>query len=98
MSPEAENSSPPPKVETLDAQLQMVQEWETQPGEQRWGSAYLILEDREEPMTQHDFLQAEGLGGMDLDEVLDDLEQEIEQGTLPPWFDRLPRGETPGMW
>ena len=36
-------------------------------------------------------LSLEGLGGRDLDECLEDLEQLVEEEILPPWFDRLPR-------
>lgn len=69
----------------------MIQEWEALPGQGRWGTAHLILKRLKEPMTQELFLQQEGLGGRDLDEVLDQLDQLVEEEILPPWFDRLPR-------
>ncbi len=78
-----------PKVVTLQEQLQMVQEWEIQPGQQRWGTAHLILKTYKKPMTQEDFIRVEGLSD-DLDDVLENLEEEIEDGTLPPWFGQLP--------
>ena len=78
-------------VVTLPEQLQMIQEWEALPGQGRWGTAYLILKRLKKPMTQESFLRHEGLGGRDLDEVLDQLDQLVEEEILPPWFDRLPR-------
>ena len=82
-----------PKVETLPEQLKMVQEWETQAGQRKWGTAHLILEDLKKPMTQENFLQIEGLGGRDLDEVLEDLEENVADEIVPPWFGQLPRGD-----
>ncbi len=84
-------SSRSPLAVTLPEQLRMIQEWEDLPGQGIWGTAHLILEVLEEPMTQESFLSLEGLGGRDLDECLEDLEQLVEDEILPPWFDRLPR-------
>ncbi len=81
-----------PKVVTLEEQSKMVRAWETQAGQQRWGTAHLILEIYKVPMTQEDFLREEGLS-QDLDETLANLEEEIEDGALPPWFGQLPRGD-----
>lgn len=71
----------------------MVQEWEIQPGQRRWGTAHLMLETLKMPMTQESFLQTEGLGGRDLDEVLEDLEENVADEIVPPWFGQLPRGD-----
>ena len=82
-----------PKVRTLQGQLKMVKDWETQPGQQTWGSASIILEDAGDPMTQERFLNVEGLGGLILEEVLDNLEVMVAEGILPPWFGQLPSSE-----
>ncbi len=70
----------------------MVREWETRPGQFPWGTAEIFLEQLKKPMTQESFLRMEGLGGLDLDELLEELEMNVADGTVPPWFDRLPRG------
>ena len=36
------------------------------------------------PMTQENFLRHEGLGGRDLDEVLEDLEENVADEIVPP--------------
>ena len=45
------------------------------------------------PMTQENFLRHEGLAGRDLDEVLEDLEENVADEIVPPWFGQLPRGD-----
>jgi hypothetical protein len=80
-------------VETLQDQLAMVAEWEERTG-QTSGTADIILKDRNEAMTQENFLRTEGIR-MELDDVLDSEEMLAE---LPEWFTRLPRGESPGLY
>jgi hypothetical protein len=81
------------KVETLQNQLAMVAEWEERTG-QTSGTADIILKDRNELMTQENFLRTEGIR-MELDDVLDSEEMLTE---LPEWFTRLPRGESAGLY
>ena len=52
------------------------------------------MEVYKEPMTQADFLQEEGMGGWDLDNALETLEESVDDEVLPPWFGQIPRGET----
>jgi hypothetical protein len=91
------DSPPPasvtPKVVTMEEQRRMLQAWETQAGQRKWGTAHLILGRLKIPMTQENFLRHEGLGGRDLDEVLEDLEGNVADEIVPPWFGQLPRGD-----
>ncbi len=75
-------------------QLQMVQEWETQTGQRLPGTVLIILKDRKRPMTQEDYLSADG-GGMELDDLLSDDEALAE---MPDFFLQLPRGDSPGLY
>jgi hypothetical protein len=44
-------------------------------------------------MTQERFLNVEGLGGLILEEAVDNLEVMVAEGILPPWFGQLPSSE-----
>ena len=52
------------------------------------------METYKKPMTQASFLRVEGLGGWDLDNALETLEESVDDGVLPPWFGQIPRGES----
>ena len=80
--------------ELRQMQLQMVQEWETQTGQHLPGTVLIILKDRKRPMTQEDYLTADG-GGMELDDLLSDDEALAE---MPDFFLQLPRGDSPGLY
>jgi hypothetical protein len=75
-------------------QLQMVQEWADRTGQRLPGAALIILQTREEPLTQEDYLTADG-GGMELDDLLSDDEALAE---MPEFFLQLPRGDSPGLY
>ena len=75
-------------------QLLMAQEWETRTGQRLPGAAKIILEHRRSPLTQEDYLLADG-GGMELDDLLSDDEALAE---MPDFFLDLPRGTSPGLY
>lgn len=75
-------------------QLQMVQEWADRTGQRLPGAVTIILKHRKEPLTQEDYLTADG-GGMELDDLLSDDEALAE---MPDFFLQLPRGDSPGLY
>lgn len=80
--------------ELRQMQLEIVKEWADRTGQRLPGAVTIILKHRKEPLTQEDYLSADG-GGMELDDLLSDDEALAE---MPDFFLQLPRGDSPGLY
>ena len=61
-------------------------------GRQLFKSAEYML-NQGHPMTKYSFLRAEGLGGLEVETVMEDLELFIQEEIVPDYFQYLPDEE-----